>query len=87
MKFPMYNGFTRINIEGAEVTISHGGNMGDTEQRSVKPNVDRLLGKGTYDRLRKVGVAKGSPDYWFTLTVTKDQFTSIVGYEPEYISE
>lgn len=87
MKFPMYNGFTRINVKGTNVIISHGGNMGNSEQRNVKPNVDGLLGKGTYDRLRKVGVPFGSPDYWFTLTIPKDQFSSIVGCEPECLSE
>ena len=64
-------GLTKVEIRGAEldVRITHNGNMGNTIERSVRPNVDKLLGEGTFDRMRSDVDAKeyGSPDYVYQL--------------------
>ena len=87
MNFPMRNCLTEIYLKDGNVVIYHGGNMDNTEERSVRPNVDYMLGKGAYNKLRKVGTPWGSPGYMFTLTIPKDRFDAIVGCEPEQISK
>jgi hypothetical protein len=70
-------GFTEISRDGPHIVISHGGNMGNTEERSVKPNVDKMLGKGAFDYLRKLGhyykdsrgQVHNSPDYSYLLMI------------------
>ena len=61
-------GFTTIKITKQKVTIEHAGNMGNTILRSVKPNVDALLGEGAFDKL-KVNILEetGYPDYFYVL--------------------
>jgi len=39
-------GLTEIFTKGPDIAISHSGNMSNTEQDSIKPNVDHMLGKG-----------------------------------------
>lgn len=75
----IFNGLTTIKLTngGKDVLITHTGNMGNTEDRDVRPNVDGVCGKGAYNQLRKVGKAEGSPTYLFTLQVSKEDFDKV----------
>lgn len=83
MKFPesgiITNGFTNIKLTngGKDVLITHAGNMGNTEDGNVRPNVDAVCGTGAYKALRSLGVAEGAPDYWFALMVSKESFDKV----------
>jgi len=71
------HGLTEISREGKFIVITHGGNMGDTEKNSVKPNVDKILGSGAFDFLRqhghiykdKIGNVHSDPSYSYVLIV------------------
>ena len=71
------HGFTEIYRKGKNTIIAHGGNMGNTVANSVKPNVDKILGKGKFDKLKKHGIEKGSPDYSYAMTIPNKHFDSI----------
>ena len=70
-------GFTEIYRNKSHTIISHGGNMGNTIQHSVKPNVERMLGKGKFDELRKHGKESGSPDYSYSLKIPNKHFDKV----------
>lgn len=74
-------GLTEIRVRPRKTVIYHGGNMGNTIDNSVRPNVDHLLVSGTFDELRKVGVEEGGPDYMYTLTLPTKAYKEIVGIE------
>jgi len=74
----LHHGLTTIYIGARKTVVYHGGNMGNTIDRSVRPNVDAILGKGTFDKLRKLGTEDGSPDYMYTLTLTTKDYLSVV---------
>ena len=72
-------GLTKIIVRPRKTVITHGGNMGNTIDNSVRPNVDHLLTSGTFDELRKVGVEEGGPDYMYTLTLSTKAYREVVG--------
>ena len=73
-KLPLLNGFTGILKRGEMIVISHAGNMGNTIKDDVKPNVDAMLGKGSFDKLQPLGTASGAPDYLYELKIPIDSF-------------
>lgn len=73
-------GLTHIEISARKVVIAHGGNMGNTIDRDVRPNVDRLCGEaGVFNRLRKLGLEDGSPCYMYTLTLKMSDYLAAGG--------
>ena len=74
----MHLGLTTIMIGSSRVVISHTGNMGNTVEKSVEPNVDVMLGTGKLDKLLRLGTITGSPDYMWTLTIARMDFNKIV---------
>ena len=74
-------GLTKVTIDTRmrEVEVYHGGNMGDTIDRCVRPNVDKLLGEGVFDKLLEAGVEDGSPCYMYTLTAPLDTYLAAKG--------
>jgi hypothetical protein len=70
-------GLTSITQSGKFVYVNHNGNMGCTVERSVKPNVDYMLGEGMFDRLRSVGVSSGTPSYSYYLKIPLAKFRQI----------
>ena len=72
-------GLTEIEIRPRKTVIYHGGNMGNTIDRSVRPNVDHLLGENMFDALRAVGVEDGHPSYIYTLTLSTKAYREVVG--------
>lgn len=83
------HGFTTITIGHYDVTISHDGNMGNTEKHSVLPNVDALLGKGAFNKLRPQGDFRpdehynmnNDPSYSYVLYIPRADFNKII---PKY---
>jgi len=63
-------GLTEITVRPRSTFIEHRGNMGNSI-RDVRHNVDHLLGKGTFDKLQAEGTESGSPDYMYTLKLTR----------------
>ena len=68
----IFVGMTNIYIQKTDhsVLITHAGNPEDTID-TVKRNVDRALGIGSWDNLRSVATnveEDGNPDYLFTVT-------------------
>ena len=62
-------GLTSIKIKNGQLVINHGGNMGNTIERSVDPNIARV-GLPSVKELKKmynVLSEKGSPDYNWTI--------------------
>lgn len=58
-------GFTNVKLQKNILVISHNGNMGNSVETSVNPNLNKL-GFPTVDELKnslKVIEEKGSPDY------------------------
>jgi len=80
----LYHGLTSILILPRKTRIIHTGNMGNT-LKDIKENVDRLLGEGIFDELRKVGREEGSPDYMYTLHVRTKEYEKIVGVDLETV--
>lgn len=74
-------GLTKIIIRPRKTVIYHGGNMGNTIDNSVRPNVDHMLGAtGTFDELRAMAYSEeGGPDYMYTLTIPTKTYRAIVG--------
>ena len=72
-------GLTKVHLDTrmGEVVVYHGGNMGNTVERSVRPNVDKLLGEGVFDKLREAGIEDGSPDYSYTLTAPLSAYLEV----------
>jgi hypothetical protein len=70
-------GFTEIYTDHSNLIIDHGGNMGNSVERDVKPNTDKILGKGAFDFLSKYGKpfkdkfgnVHSSPDYSYVLII------------------
>lgn len=61
-------GLTEIKIKKNITTVTHSGNMSNTIEGSVKPNVDQLLGEGAFDRLLQNKIKEeGSADYLYIL--------------------
>ena len=71
-------GLTTVVIRPRRVAIYHAGNMGDTVTKSVLPNVDAMLGEGKLAALLSVGTAEGSPDYSWSLTLSRKDFNAVV---------
>lgn len=77
-------GFTEITYKDSNVTIYHGGNMGNTVENSVKPNVDKMLGRGAFDFLEqhgkiykdKAGNVHDAPSYSYVLNVPREYYTA-----------
>ena len=64
----LYCGLTSIKITKKTINVEHSGNMGNTIQGSIKPNVDKLLGKGSFNKLLENQIEqKGSADYFYVL--------------------
>jgi hypothetical protein len=62
------------------VEIKHGGNMGNSVEHNVKPNVDERFGKGTFDKLAsKATKVSGSPDYAWSMHVPASHFAKVTG--------
>ena len=63
-------GFTRALLGKGTLRISHGGNMGNSIEHSVNPNLS-LMGLPSVDELKKeftVLEESGSPDYmWYII--------------------
>ena len=62
-------GFTKIIIKNNILSITHGGNMGDSIERSVDPNLE-MIGFPTIEELKKkyeVIEEEGSPDYFWSI--------------------
>lgn len=58
-------GFTRATFKKNELTIGHGGNMGDSVEHSVNPNL-KIMGLPTVDELKDNFIIEyeiGDPDY------------------------
>lgn len=83
-KFISRHGFTTIEGNKNHVTISHTGNMGNTEE-NVKHNVDKILGNGHFDKLKphgefykdKDGNIHDSPSYSYMLQIPRKKFDEI----------
>lgn len=67
-------GLTSIYKGKEAFAIVHMGNMGNTIENQVRPNVDKMLGQGAFDYMASVGKADGSPDYQYTLTIPREDF-------------
>ena len=74
----MTYGFTTIERKGVVVVITHNGNMSNTVEHSVQPNVDAMLGDGVFNRLRKHGKEEGSPDYAWSMTIPGKAFDELI---------
>ena len=72
------HGLTTIVIRPRRVTIYHAGNMGDTVTKSVLPNMDAMLGTGKLATLLELGTAEGSPDYSWSLTLSRKDFDAVM---------
>ena len=72
------HGLTTIVIRPRRVTIYHAGNMGDTVTKSVLPNMDAMLGTGKLAALLELGTAEGSPDYSWSLTLSRKDFDAVM---------
>lgn len=77
------HGHTEITRNKTHTTISHNGNMGNTVKAHVKPNVDKMLGQGAFDRLKTHGKESGSPDYAYSLKIPNKHFDSVTGMKEE----
>jgi hypothetical protein len=77
--------FLEVTDKGKVIVVSWGGNMGNTEQRSIKPIFDKKYGRGSFDKIRKAGKIykdkKGNvhndPSYSWVLLVPKEQFKAM----------
>jgi hypothetical protein len=68
-KFKMRSGFTEVEMEDDVLIITHGGNMGNTIEHSVDPNL-RTMGIIPIKDLKKmyeVISETGSPDYMYEI--------------------
>lgn len=83
MSFYKAYGVTEITKDNKHYYIGHGGNMGSTVNGHVKPNVDRLLGKGVFDKLKEHGKESGSPDYSYSLKVPIAHYERITNTKSE----
>jgi hypothetical protein len=77
-------GLTEISHAGKYITVYHGGNMGNTVENTVKPNVDKMLGRGAFDFLKmhgqiykdKAGNVHDTPSYSYILEVPTEYYTA-----------
>lgn len=72
------HGLTSIHKGKDSFTIVHQGNMGNTVDKHVKPNVDKMLGVGAFNHMKKAGKEDGNPDYQYTMKVPTKHFMSWV---------
>ena len=69
-------GATKVHKSKTHTTISHNGNMGDGED-DVAHGFDAMHHAGAYKQIRSKGVASGSPDYSFSLTVHNKHYDAL----------
>ena len=66
-------GFTEVVITDKDITISHGGNMGNSIKESVNPNLEKLgfPSVENFKKTHEVIKEEGSPDYMWSLKLKK----------------
>lgn len=66
---PIRIGLTSAELKGNKLIITHNGNMGNSIEKSVNPNL-KIMGIPDIDKLKnkfKVVKEKGSPDYSYKI--------------------
>jgi len=79
MKLPRIFGQTLIEVIDSDVVIKHSGQPTDTIRNSVKPNVDAILGAGSFNRLIECSKVEGEPSNRFIMRLPKTVFDSMFG--------
>ena len=65
----LHTGFTTAELKNKVLIITHMGNMGNTIERSVNPNL-RMMGLPSIEKLKEdceVILEDGSPDYMYEI--------------------
>ncbi len=71
----LWYGFTEVEINKKRVLVYHNGNMGNTVDRSVKPNFDALFGEGLFAKLYPFKTDEvGAPDYSYMVSFKRSDF-------------
>ena len=72
------NGFLSVYVEKKAVRVTYTGNMGHTMDK-VAARFDELFGQGKFHQVRKNKYKEsGSPDYYYSLVITKPYWNKIV---------
>lgn len=75
------NGLTHVTMTDRDVIVTHRGNMCNTVDGTVRPNVDELLGEGAFDAIRAAGTETGAPNYMYTLTAPISVCLDVLGVD------
>lgn len=61
-------GNAEINYSRQQLSVLFSGEVG-ASMADVRQSVDCVLGEGSFDTLRELGIERGSPDFQYFLTV------------------